>query len=104
MAEPWWRRPSLWAGITLLALAAVLTVPVLLDPADPLYAGADTAWREQMMGSRDDVATALARLLAAVGTWPWAYLTVAAAVVALLTGRGRRPRSTSRCVASRRRS
>lgn len=91
MAEPWWHRPSLWAGIALLALAAVLTVPVLLDPADPLYAGADTAWRAGMVGSRDDVATALARFLAAVGTWPWAYLAVAAAVVALVTGVGRRP-------------
>ncbi|HEY9412050.1 MAG TPA: phosphatase PAP2 family protein, partial [Jiangellaceae bacterium] len=91
MADPWWRSPSLWAGIVLLTLAAALTVPMLVDPADPLFFDADTAWRDDMVGSRDEVATTLARFLAAVGTWPWAYLAVAAAVVALATGRGRRP-------------
>lgn len=71
--------------MTSLLVAVVLTVAVVTDRSAPVFQDVDDGWRALVMSGRtgpaSDPATAIATFLDTAGSWPLAYLLVAAVVV-----------------------
>ncbi|MGH8827561.1 MAG: phosphatase PAP2 family protein, partial [Jiangellaceae bacterium] len=93
-------RRLLVAGLGLLVASALLTVPVLVDPVQPLFQEVDDGWRAAVTDGRSTPATDLAEFLHAAGGWPWSSAVVGLiAIVCVVRGRFSSAVYVTMCVA-----
>jgi undecaprenyl-diphosphatase len=67
-----------------LLAAGFLAVALAVDPHTSVVQPVDEAWRGVVDATRGRDATVVARVLAVIGAWPWAYLAVLVAVAVLV--------------------